>query len=84
MTPNWNTLLSAQTLTLTDADGLETDIYKAGVFDELDALLASLTPPTAEQQADIDAQLAHMEANPWTDAQYAAALAALPPFVWAA
>jgi len=82
MTPNWNTLLSAQTLTLTDADGLETELYKAGVFDELDALLAGMPVPTAEQQAGIDAELAHMEAHPWTDAEYAAALAALPPFVW--
>ena len=54
----------------------------AALFAPLNALLASMPVPNAEEQAYIDAQLAHMEANPLTDAEYAAALAALPPFVW--
>lgn len=38
----WNTILEAQVVVLTDADGVETVLYKNGVFDELNALLDSM------------------------------------------
>jgi hypothetical protein len=38
----WNTILEAQVVVLAGADGDETVLYKNGVFDELNALLASM------------------------------------------
>lgn len=52
------------------------------LFAPLNALLASMPVPNAEEQAYIDAQLAHMEANPLTDSEFAAALALMAPVVW--
>ena len=52
------------------------------LFDGLNAVLAAMPVPNAEEQAYIDAQLAHMEAHPMTDSEYAAALSLLPPFIW--
>ena len=52
------------------------------LFAPLNAILAALPVPNAEEQAYIDAQLAYMEANPLTDSEFAAALAAMAPVVW--
>ena len=39
------------------------------LFDGLDAVLATMPVPNAEEQAYIDAGLAHMEAHPLTDSE---------------
>ncbi len=60
MTINWNDIVApADLVTLTGADGVETVLYKDGLFDELDTLVAgTVAGLDAPTRALHDARLA--------------------------